>query len=117
MTVIIRPKLTDRQPITHCKVIALLHRFHETDEKFIAYLDFVFQSWLGCKDAAMRYFPNWLLSEKMIARFEELQDKQTLHGDSISNDLRATYSDHTYAGVSDDVEFDTGSIVWNGTNL
>jgi len=103
---IVRPKLTNNKPIVYRRLVKVVYRaVVDTGpiDVFEKYLNFVFKSWAHCDGAGINHWPSWLASSAMIERFADESKKRELVG---GQRISATYSDHAYAGDSEDMPMD-----------
>lgn len=90
--------------IKYVNIILTIAKYFENDkDRFIEYLEFVFTNWSNTTGhgATIKYFPNWIASPAVLSQFED--HAKTLKIKNKFNNQHATYSEHEYIGVSDDV--------------
>jgi hypothetical protein len=83
--------------------------YEKLDNRFEAYLDYVFNAWRTCKTTVgVGLFPNWLASPKMIKRFEQDNPEgMKIQDGDIERPHADTYSNHKDVGDADDDDFPT----------
>lgn len=91
--------------IAYYKIIIVIYNIFKNDiDEMLRYCEFIFKSWSEASGggATIRFFPNWLASQAMIAQYRDSIRTSIIKKKS---ECHSTYSDHSSCGRSKDTAF------------